>query len=256
MQTSSYGHRRVILTRHLATRSHVSTNVRLDESRDAKTSLLLNSNQNHVTPQRFCCAQQQFKPRDAATSRSGIATRPSSSNHRAQQSLPPRLHPSETCKSKAFELSPNLAEGADKSVRLSLHHSKCKSRALKLLPNTAHAANESANHDYILQRHANQELLSSRQNLAEGADESARPRLQNCKSRALKLLPNSAQAANESARPRLQKCKSRAFKLLPRPCTGPRINKTTFTSLKHATTWDPAKTLLRERIVSKTTFTR
>ena len=74
----------MILTRQLATRSHVSTNVRLDKSRDAKTSLLLANNdetrdaatslllasavQNHVTPQSFCCAQQQFKPRDAATS--------------------------------------------------------------------------------------------------------------------------------------------------------------------------------------------
>ena len=32
-------------------------------------------------------------------------------------------------------------------------------------------------HDYIIQRHASQELLGSCQNLAKGANESARPRL-------------------------------------------------------------------------------
>ena len=138
VQTSSYGHRRVILTSQLATRSHVSTNVRLDKSRDAKTSLLLNSNQlrdaatslllasaiqNHVTPQRFCCAQQQFKPRDAATSLLLTTA--------VQNETPQRLD-------RASQPGPV--------------------RAITEPSNRLH-------HDYILQRHASQELLSSRQTL-------------------------------------------------------------------------------------------
>ena len=51
----------MILTRQLATRSHVSTNVRLDRSRDAETSLLVATAINHETPRRLCCSHQQFK---------------------------------------------------------------------------------------------------------------------------------------------------------------------------------------------------
>ena len=69
---------RVILTRQLATRSHVFTNVRLDKSRDAKTSLLLATAMNHETPRRLCCSHQQFK---TTWRRNVSAARSSSSNH-------------------------------------------------------------------------------------------------------------------------------------------------------------------------------
>ena len=91
-------------------------------------------------------------------------------------------------------------------------------------------ADESANHDYILQRHAKQELLSSRQNLAEGADESARTRLHHskCKQEHSSFAKPYAQGANELAKPRLTS-NMQPLGLLP-------------------------KTLLREQIISKTTF--
>ena len=85
------------------------------------------------------------------------------------------------------------------------------------------------NHDYILQRHANQELLSSRQTLLR---ERMKQQdhiyiIQNANKSTL-ALPNPAQGANELAKPRLK--------------------------FKHATSWALAKTLLRERLNSKTTF--
>ena len=59
-------------------------------------------------------------------------------------------------------------------------------------------------HDYILQRHANQELLSSRQNLAERADKPARPHLHHSKCKQEHTsFPNPSQGANELAKPRL-----------------------------------------------------
>ena len=126
-------------------------------------------------------------------------------------------------------LAKNFAQATDESARPRQHDSKCKSRALKLLPipctgtrggKTTFTSFNHANpwalakallreqmnqqdRVYIVQRHANQELLGSCQtlqrerksqqdhvhiiqickhcgpmpNLAEGADESARPRL-------------------------------------------------------------------------------
>ena len=148
-------------------------------------------------------------------------------NHPASEHTPSVT--SETHKSRAFELSPNLAEEADKSARPSLHHSKCKSRAFKLLPNLAQRADESTKPRHILQRHANQELLSSRQtSLRERMKQQDHIYIIQYANRSTLALPNPAQGANELAKPRLK--------------------------FKHATSWALAKTLLRERLNSKTTF--
>ena len=96
-------------------------------------------------------------------------------------------------------------------------------------------------HVYIIQN-ANRSTLAL-PNPAQGANELAKPRLTSKHATSWALAKNLAEGAINQQDHVLQMCKSRTFKLLPRPCTGPRINKTTFTSFKHANTWDPCQNL-------------
>ena len=260
--------RRVVLTRQFATRSHVAASTVTSLER-RRSWLHHGVHENHPASEHTPSVTSETHKSRAFKLLPNLA-------EGAGKSAKPRLHPSKTCKSRAFELSPNLAEGADETARPHLHHSKCKSRAFKLLPNLAQRADESTRPRL---HHSNMQTLGPCQSLAEGADESARPRLHRskaCKSRALRLMPtlqrepksqqdhvhiiktcktsgpmpnlaegtesqqdhdyiiqdmqkqellgscqNLAKGANESAKPRLK--------------------------IKHATTWALAKTLLRER---------
>ena len=142
-------------------------------------------------------------------------------------------------------------------------------------------ADESANHDYILQRHANQELLSSRQTLLrEQMNQQEHVYIIQNANRSTQALPNSAQGANELAKPRLTS-NMQPLGLLPETLLRERIiSKTTFykcASQEHSSSCKTlhsrdqqdhvyiiqtckhlgsCQTLLRERIASKTTFTR
>ena len=117
------------------------------------------------------------------------------------------------------------------------YKSRCNARSLilnaKELSHSCHTLlrkrTSRQNHDYILQRHANQELLSSRQNLAEGTDNSARPHLHH------------------------SKCKQEHTSFSKPITRRKRISKTT-PYIQHATSWALAKTLQRERLNNTTTF--
>ena len=123
----------------------------------------------------------------------------------------------------------NLAQATDESARPRQQDSKCKLKAFKLLPKPCTGIRKRQDHVYIIQPC---KPLGPCQSLAEGADESARPRLhrsKTCKSRALRLL-QTLQRERKSQQDHvhvIQTCK-----LL-----------------------DPCQTLLRERRDSKTTTT-
>ena len=136
-----------------------------------------------VTPQRFCCAQQQFKPRDAATS---LLLTTAVQNHAT---------PRRPCCSTAVQNeTPQRLDRASQPgpVRAISEHSN-RLRSATKLDNTNQIAPRPpsgltteyspAARAKVLSNHCSQQLPARchRQNLAEGADESARPRLHHSK---------------------------------------------------------------------------
>ena len=93
-------------------------------------------------------------------------------------------------------------------------------KSFQALAKTLHRDQKRQDHVYIIQPC---KPLGPCQSLAEGADESAKPRLhrsKTCKSRALRLLPNLAEGTDESARPRyIIQMQIKSFQALAKPYT-------------------------------------